>query len=951
MMTAIPWLALIALLCAGRSAAQYGTSGVLTLSGEGPAETGTSVLRFFKVFENRLGVPARITYRVTTSIAADASIATDAAAQTPSIPSKLQFTITEQPLSSSQRASFIGNAAVVGASVHFPVYVNSYGLFYNVPGNRVTPLNITACLAARILTGDISDWTHPDFLDKNPGFVKTGTDSYKITVLVDAANSGSTLAVLGWLAKACPTVPVTYTSLRADAVAVGSNMISALQSTGYSFGFAMGSVGRAASVSEFAVETSTTGQYLQTGSTNTTNLQAALATAVPSTLSGDYSTTTIVSLAADRVAPILTVGYLVTKSDWSTEGAEEGQRGELVRALCAFFQSSTITSSSGGMLGDAGLLSLGSTLMSSVNTTASSVFVSHPSAVKFTTTDGVAANVVSSTRSSYEVSTYQDLAAQMAAMKKQLDVGAARVMRGVGSSAVSLFMWRVFGEVKARSTTPLHMVYRAAGSGAGQGEVLAKANKYQALVDFGASDTPMPDATFTELTNTAKIPIVHIPILLAPMNFFVNIPEAALPSRQLKMSPCTAAKIMQADITTWAHADIAADNAGATLPDQPITVFYRQLSSGTTAVITEYLNRACAGTWRLGSGGLLSNWPPTFKPTANAANMSTSVFNTPWSIGYMDASNGLDLNLIEVAVRNKDGNYVTSQTGDVPAAASALFKSDAWPKSPLLSFASVSCLNQPGANTFPIVAMPFMFVRTDLTSRGDSGALLVAYLTFMLDTFAQNTIAKALGFEPLPTEVRQYTTERALPLLQVDTRSKAWVFESGSTLSAGRGSTDNVISGFGGSYENLNAQGFADFYKAYNLAQNRAQASKAASGGNSSSGSGGGGNYTAVLSGIPPDLIDQLDSLQNQVDILKAVAITAVVFGILGLSLAIFTSCRMFVHMSLWGAAGAVGGPGSNSLVHPASISIMGSNGGVRRQKSISNFSVGEGSMNSEKSV
>lgn len=34
-------------------------------------------------------------------------------------------------------------------------------------------------------------------------------------------------------------------------------------------------------------------------------------------------------------------------------------------------------------------------------------------------------------------------------------------------------------------------------------------------------------------------------------------------------------------------------------------------------------------------------------------------------------------------------------------------------------------------------------------------------------------------------QVRQYTTERALPLLQVDTRSKAWVFESGSTLSGG----------------------------------------------------------------------------------------------------------------------------------------------------------------------
>ncbi len=45
------------------------------------------------------------------------------------------------------------------------------------------------------------------------------------------------------------------------------------------------------------------------------------------------------------------------------------------------------------------------------------------------------------------------------------------------------------------------------------------------------------------------------------------------------------------------------------------------------------------------------------------------------------------------------------QAGDVSGAALALFKSDAWPSSPVKSFASVSVLNQPGAKTFPIVAM------------------------------------------------------------------------------------------------------------------------------------------------------------------------------------------------------------------------------------------------------
>ncbi len=125
------------------------------------------------------------------------------------------------------------------------------------------------------------------------------------------------------------------------------------------------------------------------------------------------------------------------------------------------------------------------------------------------------------------------------------------------------------------------------------------------------------------------------------------------------------------------------------------------------------------------------------------------------------------------------------QTGDVPGAASALFKSDSWPKNPTLSFSTVSVINQPGAATFPIVAMPFMFVRIDLTNRGDAGALLAAFVTFVLEDHAQSAIAPAAGYTPLPADVRQYTVERALPRLQTDTRAKTWVFEQHSVLPAG----------------------------------------------------------------------------------------------------------------------------------------------------------------------
>ncbi len=82
-----------------------------------------------------------------------------------------------------------------------------------------------------------------------------------------------------------------------------------------------------------------------------------------------------------------------------------------------------------------------------------------------------------------------------------------------------------------------------------------------------------------------------------------------------------------------------------------------------------------------------------------------------------------------------------------------------------------------------------MFVRTDLTDRGDAGPLLVALITFMLDDGVQKSFLPALGFSPLPPEVQRYAVERALPLLQVDTQARAWSMEMGSSLTNGEGAT------------------------------------------------------------------------------------------------------------------------------------------------------------------
>ena len=74
---------------------------------------------------------------------------------------------------------------------------------------------------------------------------------------------------------------------------------------------------------------------------------------------------------------------------------------------------------------------------------------------------------------------------------------------------------------------------------------------------------------------------------------------------------------------------------------------------------------------------------------------------------------------------------------DVPAAAQQLFASGGFPTDPSADWSGVSLLNQPGANTWPITAMPCIYARPDQADRGSSGQLVVAFLTFMLSASAQ----------------------------------------------------------------------------------------------------------------------------------------------------------------------------------------------------------------------
>ena len=164
-------------------------------------------------------------------------------------------------------------------------------------------------------------------------------------------------------------------------------------------------------------------------------------------------------------------------------------------------------------------------------------------------------------------------------------------------------------------------VYNSLGSGAGRSGI------DKGDYDFGWSDTP-------HTGSTAPAGMIHLPVVAAPVAILYNIPGIR---GQLHLSPETLAKIFAREITKWNDPAIKADNSrvvkspifqtvrtkttvgGETtytkvvkkdakgnpvvkrfsqkrintrLPKTDIVVIYRADSSGTSGILTNYLNAA-----------------------------------------------------------------------------------------------------------------------------------------------------------------------------------------------------------------------------------------------------------------------------------------------------------------------------------------------------------------------
>jgi phosphate transport system substrate-binding protein len=269
--------------------------------------------------------------------------------------------------------------------------------------------------------------------------------------------------------------------------------------------------------------------------------------------------------------------------------------------------------------------------------------------------------------------------------------------------------------------------YQATGSGAGIRAITDK------TADFGASDAAMTD---DQLKN-AKGTILHIPMALGAVVVTYNVTG----SPKIQLTPDVLAAIFTGDIKKWNDPKIAALNAAAKLPDQPIGVSYRSDGSGTTAVFTSYLSKVSPAWSKIGSGTTVK-WPVGSGAKGNDG-VTAQVKSTPGAIGYVELVYAMNNKLPMASLKNHSGKFVDATLDSITAAgASAQIPDDL----------RISILDADGDAVYPISAYTYILVYQDMPD-ATKGRALAKFLSWGIHDGQK--LAGPLYYAPLPDAVVQ----------------------------------------------------------------------------------------------------------------------------------------------------------------------------------------------------
>jgi phosphate transport system substrate-binding protein len=291
----------------------------------------------------------------------------------------------------------------------------------------------------------------------------------------------------------------------------------------------------------------------------------------------------------------------------------------------------------------------------------------------------------------------------------------------------------------AYNTTVTDVTITSAGTGSGTGI----ADAATGTVTMGASDAYLSPADISQYPG-----LENIPLAVAAVNVYYNLPGIKKP---LDLNGKVLAGMYAGKIKTWNDPAIKALNPGVALPALKITTLHRGDSSGSTFLFTSYLNAQDPADWATANVGTTVTWPSggATETETGSGGMVTGCGSIKGCVAYIGISYEAKTQaagLGQASLANKAGKF-TQPTPKAISAALASF-SGSTPAT-----GSQSLINTAAPAGYPIINYEYAVVKKTQSSAAVASALK-AFLSWTITTGSSATFLGAVGFEPLPSNVK-----------------------------------------------------------------------------------------------------------------------------------------------------------------------------------------------------